>query len=322
MTEVESDKIIETKGLTKIYNRWFGLRMTTAVEGLDLTVPPNCTFGFLGPNGAGKTTTIKMLLGLVHPTKGGGTILDCPLGAEKARQQIGFLPEEPVFGRHLKAREFLNLCAKLSHVDPNERRSRVEEALATVKLSHRSGSKLSEFSRGMLQRIGIAQALLHDPKLLILDEPMTGLDPPGRREIKEVMLDLRQRGKTIFFSSHILSDVEELCDHIGILNRGRLVLAGPLLDLLGTAGVELTVMDLPAILLPKIEPLVAGMRKQNNEWTLQVTEEANQDTIHRVLSDGGCRNVESRRLKQNLDDVFMETIESDNELRGKETQHG
>ncbi|MBN1554025.1 MAG: ABC transporter ATP-binding protein [Phycisphaerae bacterium] len=296
--------------------------MTEAVSGLDLKVPPDCTFGFLGPNGAGKTTTIKMLLGLVRPTRGGGRVLDRPLGNQEVRKRIGFLPEEPAFSRHLKAREFLTLCAKLSHVEPDEQKKRVGEALETVKLSHRAGSRLSEFSRGMLQRIGIAQALLHDPTLLILDEPMTGLDPPGRREIKEIMQNLRQREKTIFFSSHILSDVEELCDSIGILNQGRLVLSGPILDLLGTAGVEYTVTNMPATLLPTIEPLVAGMQKRNDQWILQVAEKPNQEKVRRILSDGGCSDIESHRLQKNLDDVFMETIEADNERRGKETQHG
>ncbi|MBN1941945.1 MAG: ABC transporter ATP-binding protein [Phycisphaerae bacterium] len=296
--------------------------MTEAVMGLDLKIQPNCTFGFLGPNGAGKTTTIKMLLGLVRPTRGGGCVLHRPLGDQDVRKYIGFLPEEPAFGRHLKAREFLTLCAKLSHVEPNEQRQRVEKALQTVRLDHRAGSRLAEFSRGMLQRIGIAQALLHDPTLLILDEPMTGLDPPGRREIKEIMLDLRQREKTIFFSSHILSDVEELCDSVGILNRGRLVLAGPLADLLAASGVEYTVTNMPATLLPSLEPLVAGMQKKHNQWILQVTDEAHQETVREILKRGGCSDAESRRLRKNLDDVFMETIEADNERRGKETQHG
>ncbi len=316
------DNIIETKGLTKVYHRWVGFRMTEAVSGVDLKVLPDSTFGFLGPNGAGKTTTIKMLLGLVRPTRGGGHVLGRPLGHEEARKRIGFLPEEPAFGRHLKAREFLTLCAKLSHVEPGEQQKRVAEALETVKLSHRAGSRLAEFSRGMLQRIGIAQALLHDPTLLILDEPMTGLDPPGRREIKEIIQNLRERGKTVFFSSHILSDVEELCDHIGILNKGRLVLAGPLEELLGTAGVEYVVTNLPATSLPAIEPLVAGMQKRQNQWILQVTEKSHQEPVRQILTQAGCQDIESHRLQQNLEDVFMETIEADNQRRGKETQHG
>jgi ABC-2 type transport system ATP-binding protein len=322
LTDTGSDNIIETQGLTKVYNRWFGFQMTRAVMELNVTVQPDCIFGFLGPNGAGKTTTIKMLLGLVRPTRGGGRVLSRPLGDEKARERIGFLPEEPAFGRHLKAREFLRLCAKLSHIEPDEQTKRIAEALETVQLTHRAGSRLAEFSRGMLQRIGIAQALLHDPALLILDEPMTGLDPPGRREIKEIILDLRRRGKTIFFSSHILSDVEELCDHIGILNRGRLVLSGSLGELLGTAGVEYTVTNLPATLLPSIEPLVTGLQKQKDQWVLQVMEKPHQETVRRILEQGGCTDVESHRLRKNLDDVFMETIEADDQQRGKETQHG
>jgi ABC-2 type transport system ATP-binding protein len=306
-----AENIITTHGLTKIYSRWLGYSKIHAVQELDLTVQAGCTYGFLGPNGAGKTTTIKMLLGLISPTRGGGTILGYPLGDRAARERIGFLPEEPAFGRHLRAREFLNICARLSHVPKELRRPQVDEALATVGLTDRENHRLGEFSKGMIQRIGIAQSMLHKPELLILDEPMTGLDPAGRREIKEILLGLTQKGKTVFFSSHILSDVEELCDYVGILNRGSLILSGPLDKLLDTAGVALVVENVPPALLEKIEPRVTGMEKHGGRWTFQLADNHTSKEVRQILTAGGCGDIRVNRLRQKLEDLFMNAIETD-----------
>ncbi|MCD4824937.1 MAG: ABC transporter ATP-binding protein [Phycisphaerae bacterium] len=317
-----ADSIIETNGLTKIYSRWLGYSKIHAVEKLDLAVRAGCTFGFLGPNGAGKTTTIKMLLGLIRPTSGNGKILGYPLGDQAAKAQIGFLPEEPAFGRHLKAKEFLNLCARLSHVPKDIRAQRVEEVLKTTGLADRANHRLGEFSKGMVQRIGIAQTMLHDPELLILDEPMTGLDPAGRREIKEIIQGLASKGKTVFFSSHILSDVEELCDYVGILNRGRLILTGQLGELLGGAGMEVTAENVPAALLEKVEPHVTGMQKSGNQWTFQVVNAAISDKIKNILADAGGSNIQANRVQQKLEGLFMKTIETDDNQARKESGNG
>jgi ABC-2 type transport system ATP-binding protein len=321
MSESTDNPVIATHSLSKTYYRWLGFRSTQAVIDLSFSVQPGSTFGFLGPNGAGKTTTIKMLLGLVHPTRGKGHLLGRPLGDERARREVGFLPEEPAFSRHLKGRAFLKLCAKLSEVPADQQAARIDAALDVVGLAHRAGHRLSDYSRGMLQRIGIAQALLHDPKLLILDEPMTGLDPPGRREIKSIILDLANKGKTIFFSSHILSDVQELCDEVGILNHGRLVLNGRLDDLLGSSGVDITVCDLPAGQLEAIEPLVDSMSKQGQQWTLQLNDETRKDAVFKALRQGGCADLQVTPRRESLDDLFMKTIEDDNQTR-KENTHG
>ncbi len=308
--------------LTKVYAHWLGLRKTLAVDTLNLAVKEGCTYGFLGPNGAGKTTTIKMLLGLINPTRGSGTVLGLPMGDKNAKEQIGFLPEEPAFGRHLKAREFLNLCAKLSHIPREKRSLRIGETLETVGLANRAGSRLREFSKGMLQRIGIAQALLHDPRLLILDEPMTGLDPPGRREVKEIMLRLTERGKTIFFSSHILSDVEEICDSVGILNHGHLILSGQLAELLDTGGVEMIVTDLPASLLEKIEPIVPDMSKHGNQWVFKLVDDQQKEKTKRILAENGFDDIQIRRDRRNLEELFMQTIKQNNQSIGKEMENG
>jgi len=316
------DNIINTAGLTKIYHRLLGFGSNLAVDDLNLAVPEGCTFGFLGPNGAGKTTTIKMLLGLINPTRGSGDVLGRELGNLEAKEQIGFLPEEPAFGRHLKAREFLNLCAGLSHIPRSQRRRRIDLALDVVGLSDRAGGRLGEFSKGMLQRVGIAQAMLHNPKLLILDEPLTGLDPAGRMEIKRIMLELTRRGKTIFFSSHILSDVEELCDNVGILNRGRLILSGPLEKLLDAGGVEIIVEDMPSALLEKIEPFVTGMVKQGRRWVLQLGDENAEKQVKKLLTEGGCHNIRDRRGTVKLEELFMQTIEQNDIAVGKGVENG
>jgi ABC-2 type transport system ATP-binding protein len=186
----------------------------------------------LGPNGAGKSTTIKILLGLVHPTSGSATILGEPVSNDQVRSRIGYLPENPSFPTHLKAADFLKLMGKVHKLPADQLEERVAWGLKLVGLSDRAQSVVKEFSRGMLQRLGIAQALINRPELVILDEPLNGLDPYGRRDLKRIFFDLKQSGCTVFFSSHILSDAEDLCDHVSILNRGRLIANGETRQLL------------------------------------------------------------------------------------------
>ena len=302
---------IETEGLTKVYRRWFGRTQVPAVANLTLQVPTGRTYGFLGPNGAGKTTTIKMLLGLVRPSAGSGQLLGRPLGDQEARRCVGFLPEEPSFASHLKARDFLTYCARLSRLPSEGRPQRIDQILELVGLSQEGSKRLSDFSRGMLERIGIAQAILHDPELLILDEPMTGLDPPGRREIKKIMQDLGRQGKTLFFSSHILTDVQELCDWVGILNRGRLVVSGPIADLLEAEGVQVTVPDLPATVIEKVAPLVNAVERNGTHWNLRMSDAGQRDRVLELLQEHGCRDVSVTELRQDLESLFMKTIEGD-----------
>lgn len=225
--------VIEIKALSKTYaGGWFSRKKDPSLEALTLTVPAKKIFGFLGPNGAGKSTTIKILLGLVHSSSGSATILGQPITDDSVRARIGYLPENPSFPTHLRAAEFLRMMGKVHKVPSEELNQRVDDCLKLVGLTDRASSAVKEFSRGMLQRLGIAQALVNRPELVILDEPLNGLDPYGRRDLKRIFLDLKSSGCTVFFSSHILSDAEDLCDHVSILNRGKLIADGDTKELL------------------------------------------------------------------------------------------
>ena len=214
---------IEILGLEKTYMIGFWRkRPKRALRPLHLTVEEGEIFGFLGPNGAGKTTTLKMLMGLVFPTSGSARILGHDWTDPAIKAQIGFLPEQPYFYDHLTAHELLNYYGQLSGVPAHGRQSRIESTLRRVGLQDIKRLQLRKFSKGMLQRVGIAQAILHDPKLVFLDEPMSGLDPLGRREVRDLIEQLKQEGKTVFFSTHILSDAEALCDRVAILHQGEL----------------------------------------------------------------------------------------------------
>jgi ABC-2 type transport system ATP-binding protein len=206
-------------------------RPRLALRPLRLTIEEGEVFGFLGPNGAGKTTTLKLLTGLVFPTAGTARILGMDMDNPRVKSQIGFLPEQPYFYDHLSARELLNYYGQLSGMPAKGRSARVEQMLARVGLSDSAGIPLRKFSKGMLQRVGLAQAILHDPKLVFLDEPMSGLDPMGRREVRDLIQQLRHDGKTVFFSTHILSDAEALCDRVGVICQGELRGVGAVADL-------------------------------------------------------------------------------------------
>ncbi len=213
---------IETLGLEKIYSVGFWRkRPKHALRPLRLAVEEGEIFGFLGPNGAGKTTTLKLLMGLIFPTSGSARILGKDWSDPAVKAQVGFLPEQPYFYDYLTARELLEYYGQLSGVPAKKLGARVEAILGRVGLPDVGGVQLRKFSKGMLQRVGIAQAILHDPKLVFLDEPMSGLDPMGRREVRELIQQLRQEGKTVFFSTHILSDAEALCDRVAIIHQGE-----------------------------------------------------------------------------------------------------
>ena len=222
----DAQTVLKTQGLTKTYHTGFWGRRMVALEGLDLEVCRGEVFGFLGPNGAGKTTTLKLLMGLIYPTSGKAWILDKEIGDVAVKQHIGFLPESPYFYDYLTAEEFLRFYGQLFGLSRAVLSHRLDELFRLVGLSQVRKLQLRKFSKGMLQRIGIAQALVNDPQLVILDEPMSGLDPVGRKEIRDLILQLKTQGKTIFFSSHILHDAEVLCDRVGILIKGLMVALG------------------------------------------------------------------------------------------------
>jgi len=223
---------IEIQGLTKTYKVGFWRkREKLALSPLSLSVESGEIFGFLGPNGAGKTTTLKLLMGLIFPTTGSARILGRDWTDPEVKSQIGFLPEQPYFYDYLTARELLNYYGLLSGIPGTELKGRVESALSRVGLPDAGNVQLRRFSKGMLQRMGIAQAILHDPKVLFLDEPMSGLDPMGRRDVRNLIEELKSAGKTVFFSTHILSDAEALCDRVAVIHLGKLRAVGAVADL-------------------------------------------------------------------------------------------
>jgi len=223
--------VIEIRGLSKAFRGHLGIGRTVAVDGLELDVRPGEIFGLLGPNGAGKTTTLKMLLGLLRPDAGDIKLFGRPPQDVAARARLGFLPENPYFYDYLTASEFLDLYGRLHGLPAADRKRRIASAISRVGLSGREGTALRKFSKGMTQRLGLAQAIQHDPELVILDEPMSGLDPVGRREVRDLILAQRAAGKTIFFSSHILQDAEMLCDRVAIVFKGKLRAIGKLDEL-------------------------------------------------------------------------------------------
>lgn len=219
-----TDAAIEASKLSKDVISSFLRKRVRVLDGLDLTVQKSETYGLLGPNGAGKTTTLKLLLGLIRPTEGAARVLGETAGAPSALARIGFLPENPYFYSHLTGREFMDFAARLFGLSPQARADRTKELLEMVALDKTAYDKpMSKYSKGMLQRLGIAQSLVNDPEILFWDEPMSGLDPVGRRDVRKILKKLKEQKKTIFFNSHLLPDVNEVCDRVGVLNRGKLV---------------------------------------------------------------------------------------------------
>ena len=235
-----TDAAIETSALRKAYGR------TVALDALDIRVEPGEVFGFLGPNGAGKTTAVKLLLGLTRPTGGSGTVLGRPIGDREARRRIGYLPELFRYQAWLTAHEVLDLHAELAGLRRASRAPEITRVLELAGLSDRAGDRTGGFSKGMQQRLGLAAALLGDPALVILDEPTSALDPVGREDVRGIIREARERGSAVLLNSHLLGEVERLCDRVAIVNKGRVVASGSLGSLLGDPAVRLRVTDLPA----------------------------------------------------------------------------
>jgi ABC-2 type transport system ATP-binding protein len=228
----EAESVVVVSDLKKTFRKPFSGKKVEAVRGVSFEVARGEVFGFVGPNGAGKTTSIKMLTGLIFPTGGRATIFGEEIPSPRAMRRVGFLPENPYVYPYLTPREFVSLCARLSGVAGREIDARVEKTIARVGMSEAIDRPVRALSKGMTQRVGLASALVHDPDLLILDEPMSGLDPVGRKDVRDLILEERTRGKTVFFSTHILSDVETLCDRVCILRKGSVVVSGALRELL------------------------------------------------------------------------------------------
>jgi len=305
--------VIELDRLVKDYPSGFlHLQRARALDGVSLTVEHGEIFGFLGGNGAGKTTTIKILMRLISPTSGHATILGRPVSDVAAHARIGYLPEQPYFYDYLTAREFLEYCAQLFGHGRVARRERAAELLRRVQLDEGAWNRqLRRFSKGMWQRVGLAQALVNDPEVVILDEPMSGLDPIGRRQVRDLIAGLRDRGTTVFFSSHIIADIEVLCDRVAILRHGRVAHVGRLHDLrqrVDSAGhLEVTVVDVdPAALEKAVEEFRGAVVTATPSGVrIEVTSEADVDGVLAAARSYGARLVSVQPVRQSLEDLFV-----------------
>lgn len=257
------DFAVKTEGLTKVYRNFWRRKRTSALTELDLYIERGEIFGLLGPNGSGKTTTVKLLLGLLCPTRGKSWLLGYPSGDLRIKSKIGFLPEESYLYKFLTAEEILDFYGKLFNISGKERKERVDRLIQHVGLSPYRKRPLSQYSKGMLRRIGLAQALINNPELVILDEPTSGLDPIGSREMKDLILEFKRQGKTVVLCSHLLSDVQNICDRIAILNKGVLQIMGNVRDLLSKKDVtELLVKNLSDEALPAVNAFIEGKNGQ------------------------------------------------------------
>src|SRR6476661_2096888 len=302
-------RAIEILGLEKTYSVGFWRkRPKRALHPLHLNVEEGEIFGFLGPNGAGKTTTLKMLMGLVFPTGGSARILGMDINDPQMTAQIGFLPEQPYFYDYLTAHELLDYYGQLSGVPARDRKRRIDEVLVRVGLTDVKGVQLRKFSKGMLQRAGIAQAILHDPKLVFFDEPMSGLDPLGRREVRDLIEQLKHEGKTVFFSTHILSDAEALCDRVAILNQGTLRGVGAVADL--TSSVDCKVELLwqgPGV--PASLRALGAESHVTGDTVRMIVPESNQDAAIEALRRERLRLISVTPVRTSLEDYFMQKLQ-------------
>ncbi|MCI0487961.1 MAG: ABC transporter ATP-binding protein [Blastocatellia bacterium] len=311
--EQTHEVVIEINGLTKDYQTGFvKKRNVRALDNLSLEVRRGEIFGFLGPNGAGKTTTLKLLMKLIFPTSGTARILSSPLDDLAVRSRIGYLPENPYFYDYLSGRELLEYTARLFGIPKDSAKQKAKEMIHLVGLDEdRANRQLRKYSKGMLQRIGIAQALVNDPEVVFMDEPMSGLDPLGRREVRDLLLSLREQNKTVFFSSHILSDVEAICDRAAILSRGKLVRCGDLQEMTGNhesvleviaVGVDHGEMDEASKSLTSVRSLIASP----NGIHLLLDDDTEIDRVIALIRQSGGKLVSINPRRQTLEDIFSD----------------
>ncbi len=298
---------IETQNLSKTYKHF------TAVRHLNLAVPQGEVFGFLGPNGAGKTTTIMMLLGNIRPTNGTAMLLGKPVGDVQTRRKVGFLPEKFQFHEFLTATEFLHLHGKLNGMSREQRNRRIPLVLARVGLADRANSRIREFSKGMQQRVGLAQAILHEPDVVILDEPTSALDPIGRRDVRDIVMELRGQGKTVLLNSHLLSEIEMTCDRVAIIKRGEVAAQGTMDELLGFASsVEIEVRDMNDAAMNAVRQIASKLkigRVPITRFTAWVRAEEDVPELARALVQNGAKLLALVPQRETLEQLFVRIIE-------------
>ena len=303
---------IETEKLGKEHRIGFWRKRVCVLSQLDLAVHQGEIFGYLGPNGAGKTTTLKLLTGLLRPTSGEARILGRPPGDVRIQQQVGFLPEQPAFYEYLTGRELLNFYGQLLGLDRSIRRERIESLVLQLRIESALDLQLRKYSKGMVQRLGLAQALLNDPKVILLDEPMSGLDPIGRREVRDLLLRLKEEGKTVFFSSHVIPDVEVVCDRVGILVSGRLVAQGSLNEMIEAqiASIEVTISRVPPEALEDVSYLLMTKPVKRGERVLLTVKDEGvlAELLARLLDDKAVIHAVVPQ-RESLEEYFIRHVQ-------------
>ena len=302
--------VIKTENLTKVFRIGFRGRRVTALSNLNLEVKEGEIFGFLGPNGAGKTTTIKILMGLIYPTSGKAWLFDKELGDVDVKMRIGFLPEQPYFYDYLTSEEFLRFYGQIFGVTGRELEIRIKTLLEMVGLKGAADLQLRKYSKGMLQRIGIAQALINHPDLIVLDEPMSGLDPIGRKEIRDIILRLKDEGKTIFFSTHIIPDVEMICDRVGIVMGGELLNVGRLNDIIDARikHIEIIASGLNKETLIHMKAMGVIIYDTSDQVSIKWMDENRLDSILEMIRSGTGRIISVIPHRETLEEHFIKKI--------------
>ena len=320
-----SDVLIKVEALSKVFRLGLWRRKVEAVKSISFEVRRGDIFGFLGPNGAGKTTTIKMLTGLIAPTAGHATLFDLPISSAAARARVGFLPENPYVYPYLTPAEFVEMCGQLSGLRGRAVRDRTRQVLDQVGVLYAADRPVGRLSKGMLQRTGLAAALVADPELLILDEPMSGLDRVGRKEVRDLVLEEQKRGRTIFFSTHILSDVETMCDRVTILRKGKVVVSGRLGDLL-KGEVQRTTVEL----IGSSESFEQRAGEQGHSLgrvgerlIVEIEGRANIEDVLRLALEAGLEIAAVIPRHETLEDLFVrEAIDEGEKLKARRRPSG
>ena len=308
-------EVVRVEAIVKDFRPGLGLRAKRVLHGVSFAVREGEIYGFVGPNGAGKTTTLKVLMGLIRPTSGSASILGCDVTESDFRRHIGFLPENPYFYPFLTGREILRFYARLSGVGAGILAERVQDLLELVGLAHASEARLGTYSKGMLQRVGIAQALIHDPEVAFLDEPMSGLDPIGRKDIRDIILRLKAEGKTVFMNTHILSDVEMICDRVAIIVKGRIRYEGPIREFLKEEEMrsDIVLARLPAAVGKSLsERYKARVQTVGEQVEVQVRDGQVRDVLEAAL-EAGAEILSVTQNRISLEHIFLEAVEEGEE---------